>query len=72
MDGGCVHHHVNAWFLFYISRPLPIVYPGAPVCQVVRKPCLMGVRTRNGKSFFQEDFRQAAHADASNPYKMNM
>ena len=72
MDGRRIHHHINPRLLLNIGSPLAVIHPCPSIRKAVCKLCLMGIRASDRKPFFQKDLGQAAHADASDSYKMNM
>ena len=72
MDGCRVHHYADSRLPLNIGRPLSVIYPCSLRFKMLCKSCLMGIRAGYGKSLIQKDFRQAAHADASDPDKVYM
>ncbi len=70
MDRTGVHHKVDA--VCQVFRFLAIVDGCAFLSKELRQGGFPQVGSGNPEPFFQQDFRQAAHADASDPDKVYM
>src|SRR5699024_4982360 len=70
IDGSSINYQIDAGG--NIIRRLLVTDMSAFFFQVICNLIMFYVRTVNCKTFFEEDFSEYAHADASDSHKMNM